>query len=91
MSGKTSKSNSYIGLHDHYEIAEEINEIIDRISRLSLKISNAGGKKKTQTISNRLSKHQREISEIRFELENKMLNDFPDAELYTQQRKYREG
>ena len=73
----------------HKEIAEDLNEIIDMISSLSVKVANYGGKTKMRFIYNRLTKNQLGISDIRFEMENRMLCDYPDAPLYTQCRKYK--
>ena len=78
-----------ISIQEHKEIAEEINEIIDRMSSLAGKISNYGGKTNMRSIHNRLDKSRMAVSDIRFDLENLMLKDHPDAPLYTSYRDYR--
>lgn len=78
-----------IDIQEHKEIAEEINEIIDRMTSLVVKISNSGGKTNMRLITNRFDKSTVAISDIRFDLENLMLKDYPDAPLYTSYRDYR--
>ena len=78
-----------INIQDHKEIAQEINDIIDRLSSLSAKISNCGGKTTMRSTTNKLDKTREVISDIRFIFENLMLKDYPDAPLYTSYRNYR--
>ena len=77
-------------LTDHGEIAEEINRIIDDVTRLGVKISNLGGKTRMRSLCDNLIKQRDSISAIRYELEELMSKEYPNAPLYTQHRDYRE-
>lgn len=75
-------------LDQHAKTAEEINEIIERITHLEGFIANCGGKTKTRKIYNKLSKARDMVVDARWDLENELLQDYPDAPLYTSYRDY---
>lgn len=81
--------SNHISLDQHAAIAEEINDIIERITHLEVFIANCGGKTKTRKIYNKLSKARDMVVDARWDLENEMLHDYPDAPLYTSYRDYR--
>lgn len=78
-----------IELEDHKRIADDINELIEGLVHLIVDVSNSGGKTKMRGICDRISKIKNELSSVRWDLENMMLADFPNAPLYTQYREYR--
>ncbi len=76
-------------LNDHERMAEEINELCDRLVSLSVDVSNTIGKTKARKMTDKIDKIKDELSSVRFQLEDIMLNEYPNAPLYTSYRKYR--
>jgi len=78
-----------ITLSEYEKLGEQFNEIIDKIVHLECDVMKFIGKTKARKKANQLSKAQNMISEIRYDIENEMLIENPDAPLITSFRKYR--
>ena len=78
-----------ISFEEYNKIGEQFNEIIDRITHLEVDVLNSIGKTKARKKVNQIEKGKEILIDIRYEIENDVLNLYPNAPLITSFRKYR--
>ena len=78
-----------ISYEEYNKIGEQFNEIIGRITHLEVDVLNSIGKTKARKKANQIVKGKEILKDIRSEIENDVLNMYPNAPLITSFRKYR--
>jgi len=78
-----------ITYQEYDKIGEQFNDILDRIVHLEVLVLNSFGKTKARKNVDQIAKSRKNISEIRYKIENEILEIYPNAPLIDSFRKYR--